>query len=470
MLLVACAGQETRTSRPQKDLSRTVIYDNGDQYTGDRVDGKRHGQGVYRWADGTVYTGHFREDMAEGEGVMEYSDGRKYVGQFRNDQKNGQGTYTWPGGESYTGAYTNDQRHGQGTYTWADGRNYSGSFEESRIQGKGVLTWPDGLKQEGTWMADQPIGDGVLTWPDRSTFKGVFKSSSAQTTGVYTAANGVQYHGNLTSVTRKGLEHPAFDTHKARSMAMEAEKARLRKMNLGGFHALVIGINDYKALPKLKSAQNDAVAVGNMLREKYGFSTRLLLNATRENIIEALADCRQNLTDKDHLLIYYAGHGWMDNEADEGYWLPVDATRENEANWVPNNTINTYLRAIQARHVLVVSDSCYSGKLVRGLAIQRVTPDYLFRICQKKARMVMTSGGLEPVMDAGGKNDHSVFAAAFINILQENEGIIDGATMFSRLRQPVMVNSDQTPEYSDIRKAGHDGGDFVFVPAALRKP
>jgi len=26
-----------------------------------------------------------------------------------------------------------------------------------------------------------------------------------------------------------------------------------------------------------------------------------------------------------------------------------------------------------------------------------------------------------------------------------------------------MVNSDQTPEYGDIRKAGHDGGDFLFV-------
>jgi hypothetical protein len=26
-----------------------------------------------------------------------------------------------------------------------------------------------------------------------------------------------------------------------------------------------------------------------------------------------------------------------------------------------------------------------------------------------------------------------------------------------------MLNSDQTPEYSDIRKAGHDGGDFLFV-------
>jgi hypothetical protein len=27
-----------------------------------------------------------------------------------------------------------------------------------------------------------------------------------------------------------------------------------------------------------------------------------------------------------------------------------------------------------------------------------------------------------------------------------------------------MLNSDQTPQYSDIRRAGHEGGEFIFVP------
>ncbi|MDP7667219.1 MAG: hypothetical protein QF738_04055 [Rhodospirillales bacterium] len=31
------------------------------------------------------------------------------------------------------------------------------------------------------------------------------------------------------------------------------------------------------------------------------------------------------------------------------------------------------------------------------------------------------------------------------------------------IRRPVMLAADQTPEYADIRKAGHDGGDFLFV-------
>ena len=32
------------------------------------------------------------------------------------------------------------------------------------------------------------------------------------------------------------------------------------------------------------------------------------------------------------------------------------------------------------------------------------------------------------------------------------------------LPKPVIVNADQTPEYSDIRLADHQGGDFLFVP------
>ncbi|MCK4985331.1 MAG: hypothetical protein KAS40_07425 [Desulfobacterales bacterium] len=51
-----------------------------------------------------------------------------------------------------------------------------------------------------------------------------------------------------------------------------------------------------------------------------------------------------------------------------------------------------------------------------------------------------------------------------MDTLRENKGIMDGAQLFNKLRRPVMLNSDQTPEYSDIRRAGHEGGEFLFVP------
>ena len=82
----------------------------------------------------------------------------------------------------------------------------------------------------------------------------------------------------------------------------------------------------------------------------------------------------------------------------------------------------------------------------------------------KRARVVLTSGGLEPVLDSGGKGGHSVFAAAFLQALRQNEKIMDGTTLFTQIRRPVMLNASQSPEYADIRQAGHEGGDFLFVP------
>ncbi|MCP3889989.1 MAG: caspase family protein, partial [Desulfobulbaceae bacterium] len=233
--------------------------------------------------------------------------------------------------------------------------------------------------------------------------------------------------------------------------------------NLGAYHALIIGNNNYQHLPKLKTAENDARAMASLLKSKYQFSVKLTLNATRANILKALTKYRRLMTDKDNLLIYYAGHGWLDNDADQGYWLPVDAANDDPTNWLSNASITSALRAIRAKHVMVVADSCYSGKLARGVHIRLKSSDYYTKILSKKARTVMASGGLEPVTDDGGKGKHSIFASALIEALNDNKDIIDATTLFSQIRRPVMLNSDQTPEYSDIRKAGHDGGDFVFV-------
>jgi len=234
-------------------------------------------------------------------------------------------------------------------------------------------------------------------------------------------------------------------------------------IDFGRYHALIIGNNNYQNLPKLIAAKNDAQEVARVLRNRYGFKTKLLFDANRSDVLLALLILRNKLTEKDNLLIYYAGHGWLDKEADEGYWLPIDADKDSMINWISNSSITASLRAIRAKHVLIVADSCYSGKLARGIHTVHRTSGYLSRLSQKRARCVISSGGLEPVIDSGGKGEHSVFASAFLAALRGNENVLDGAQLFNKLRRPVMLNSDQTPEYSDIRKAGHEGGEFLFV-------
>lgn len=236
-----------------------------------------------------------------------------------------------------------------------------------------------------------------------------------------------------------------------------------RGVEFGNYHALVIGINKYFHFADLQTAVNDAETVAEIFQNEYKYSVRLLLNPRRNDIVAALAELRRELSPSDNLLIYYAGHGWLDEAADEGYWLPSDATRENEANWVSNTAITASVRAMPAKHVMIVADSCYSGKLTRGIHIKRKTSDYLARMSRKKTRVVLSSGGLEPVADSDGQGKHSAFASAFINVLKENKGVMDGTGFFVKIRSLVMLATEQTPEYADIRRAGHNGGDFLFV-------
>ncbi|MCP3872065.1 MAG: caspase family protein [Desulfobacteraceae bacterium] len=250
----------------------------------------------------------------------------------------------------------------------------------------------------------------------------------------------------------------------------KTEKENILKQNnkvsgraFGTYYALVIGNNNYRHLHKLRTAVNDAKTISNILEQEYGFTSRLMLNATRGDVLKAINSYRKILDKNDNLLIYYAGHGWLDKEADQGYWLPVDATHQDPTHWISNGSVTDTLRAMEAKHVLVIADSCYSGKLTRSILVSMRTETYHTKIFQKKARTVMASGGLEPVIDEAGGKAHSVFASALIEALTENQGIMDGTSLFNRIRRPVMLNSDQTPEYADIRIAGHDGGDFIFV-------
>jgi uncharacterized caspase-like protein len=237
----------------------------------------------------------------------------------------------------------------------------------------------------------------------------------------------------------------------------------------------VIGNNAYTDLSPLKTAVNDATAVAELLQTMYGFTITLLTNTTRDEIITALDQLRATLTEQDNLLIYYAGHGMLDTNEERGYWLPVNAKQDSRIQWISNTTITDALKAMAAKHILVVADSCYSGTLVRGIDVVRPPSGgerdtYLARIAQKRSRTVLTSGGLEPVSDSGGGKEHSVFAKAFLTALQENRDVLDGQQLFNLVRRPVILNASQTPEYTDIRYAGHEGGDFLFVRQAPSSP
>jgi uncharacterized caspase-like protein len=247
-------------------------------------------------------------------------------------------------------------------------------------------------------------------------------------------------------------------------------------LDFGRYHALIIGNNNYQRLPKLNTAIADAQALDRVLRTHYGFETTVLTDASRYEILSALNSLRERLTSHDNLLIYYAGHGTLDEVNMRGQWLPIDAEAGNTANWLSNVAITDILNVVAAKHILVIADSCYSGSLTRSSIGKLATGmteeeklNWVRTMLNKRARMVFTSGGLQPVLDSGG-GSHSVFSNALLEALETNQEVIEGQRLYQQVAARVAyaasnVDFEQVPEYAPLRFAGHETGDFFFVPA-----
>ncbi len=276
---------------------------------------------------------------------------------------------------------------------------------------------------------------------------------------------------NFNIVTQEEIATSSIDSRPT----TPRKPGRFYDVDFGRYHALIIGNNDYTELPTLKTAINDAKAVESILRQRYGFKTTLLQNANRHQIMTALNTIRNSLKENDNLLIYYAGHGERDKTSLAAYWLPTDAEIDNTANWISSDDITRYLNIIAARHILVVADSCYSGAMT-GTAIARL-PDgmpenkrekWLKFMATRKARTVLTSGGVAPVLDEGD-GQHSIFARAFIDALQSNRGLVEDYDIFRSVSKQVRTSASrvgftQAPQYAPLQHAGHEGSPFFFVP------
>ena len=250
---------------------------------------------------------------------------------------------------------------------------------------------------------------------------------------------------------------------------------------LGNYYAFIVGINAYKEWYPLKTAVKDARALGELLIAQYSFDRDKVLlmidqDATQLNVINALKKLAASLSENDNLLIYYAGHGQLDEFTGVGYWIPVDGQHKNASTWISHYIIISILSSerVKAKNIALISDSCYAGALLRsGPSPVSTTDDkYLGKILAlsaRKSRQVFTSGGLEPVAD-GGRDGHSLFAYYFLKALKENKReIIDLENLFfSQVWEPVVEIGDQRPYVGRIKTLMDENGQFILITRSAK--
>ncbi len=243
-------------------------------------------------------------------------------------------------------------------------------------------------------------------------------------------------------------------------------------------YALVVGVANYThGWPKLTEAVNDAREVKAAL-EQQGFLVTLVENPTAAQLRFALENfvATRGLDENNRLLFYFAGHGDTQKKSygsDMGYIVAADAplSRQDPTGFLQKalsmENFNTYAREINAKHVLFLFDSCFSGSI---FALSRAVPDIISYKTSQPVRQFITAGSAnEPVPDK------SIFKQQFLAALQgegdaNRDGYVTGNELGEFLQTKVVNYSReaQHPQYGKIRDPKLDKGDFVFeVPVAL---
>lgn len=324
-------------------------------------------------------------------------------------------------------------------------------------------------------QAQQPDAQGLLNIP--------VTVGDARTTVLVQAEDesGQQAQAELTLLQRSApmsadaASGAAPAVTAALNTAPDAAKPAATPLLPGKRFALVIANQQYQHWEKLDTPRSDAQAVAGVLKQRFGFEVTVVQDVTRQQLLAALSRLRQQVGPQDQVVVYYAGHGQMDPVTARGYWIPVDGAERDLAQWVSVIDVTDQLSAMTAKHVLVIADSCYSGTLTRSLVPsvdqalsleQRAGP--LKQLSKQRARVAMTSGGLEPVVD-GGSVEHSLFARSLLDVLGQVKSPLAAQELhnavsarFAHLARRLKIQ--QQPQYAPIGFAGHEAGDFVFAP------
>jgi hypothetical protein len=225
--------------------------------------------------------------------------------------------------------------------------------------------------------------------------------------------------------------------------------------------ALVIGNNDYKNVPKLQKAVNDARTMGDTLKQ-LGFSVMVAENQTRQAFSQTLLAFDKAVEPGDTAFFFYAGHGF--EIAGQNFLLPTDvpAATEGQEELVRDASVlaDRVIERLQNKKVrtaILVFDACRNNPFERsgtravagggGLAPMTQLPEGVFS--------VFSAGPRQTALDRLSNNDdnpNSVFTRTFAKeLLQPGENLVQVAQHTRRLVSEMAetVSHKQIPVYFD---------------------
>ena len=494
----------------------------GDKYFGENINGKMHGQGTYSHANGDKYVGEHKDGMRHGQGTFSFSNGDKYVGEFKENKRHGLGSFFHADGTKFFGEYKNDYANGKGIATFNDGRRQEGIWENNNFvrEAKVNLPTPNSnvaantdraeIDRERQLLAEerrrleedkqqreqqkrsqrlslnisntQPGSDGsftihVQTNADTASLLINGEEQGGRVNGDYIVKK-VARAGQETKFTISATDINGNTDTKSITVSRQVieskaiyaalNPAKVKKQPERDAVAVVIGIADYRSLPKAEYANDDARAFYDYAIRALGVkpeNIKLLVDSDAEEV-EILKTIRTWLPSRvrstTDVYVYYSGHGLPTADGQGFYILPQRADRDLvEDTAIPISKINAALQLAKPRSVTIFMDACYSGQARSGETLvasarpislrtdNRFFPDGFTVITASQHDQISSSSpdlqhgifsyylmrGMEG--DADANKDGKITLGEMQAYLSENVG--RQAAMMSRKQEPQLI-------------------------------
>ena len=233
---------------------------------------------------------------------------------------------------------------------------------------------------------------------------------------------------------------------------------------MGNTLVVFIENSDYQNFAALQGPPKDANLITTVLEDNYQvLPVRRLRNQTKQEMEKFFSiDLRDEVRAKQikSLVIWFAGHGKFIN--DVGYWIPIDARRDEEFTYYSLNSLRASMEAYMnyLTHVLVITDACESGpsfyQAMRSEVKARNCTDW--RATQFKSSQIFSSAGYELAVD------DSQFTRTFANTLRGNPNTcIAIDEIVTQVTKAVTQNNQQKPKFGKITGLKDEDGTFFFI-------
>jgi hypothetical protein len=411
----------------KRDGQGTNTFANGETYVGEFKDGKYHGQGTTTFPNGNRYVGEFKGGKRDGRGTYTFPNGETYVGEFKDNTFHGLGTYSYLNGHKYVGEYKNNAKHGLGIATTADGTRFEGIWENGDFIREAKVNLPNlnnnvatntdrsDIDRERQQLADerrrledekrqrqqvsssqrinlqinhtQPNSDGLFfidikTNADTASLVIDGKEEGGKSDGNYILKRiaragqsssfkivATDIYGNTDTktinVTRTISE--------SKATYADLNPTNIKRRSDRDAVAIIIGIADYKNLPKADFANDDA-------RVFYDYAIRAL--SIKPDNIKLLVDgdasevgiykafktwLPSKVRSSTDVYVFYSGHGLPTSDGKGLYLLPQQTDRDLISKTaIQMQEVISDIQSTKPKSVTLFLDACYSGQSRTG--------------------------------------------------------------------------------------------------------